>query len=107
MNKKDILWQHAVEEEKSRLICLPAEELRAMEFYSSHTVQIGKTQIEVGIWHEEPSIRTHSEVHLFVLMAERHFLPFISVYRKYLAGFALDNNGVVVPIPEDILASYD
>lgn len=107
MSKTDNLWQRVVEQEKAHLSRLTAEELKAMEFFVLQTVQIGRSQIEVGLWHEEPNHRTNFKFHVFVLMAERQLLPLMPIYRKYLDGFMLDSDGAVVPIPDDILLAYD
>ena len=129
MNKKDALWQNLLNEEKQRLSLLPAEELMSLEPFTSGTLRDNGVVIEYVIWHDVHSEdleysseeearslsaqldrrfgvrRPQRETHSFVLQADRDLL--LGLFSRYLAGFALDENGKVVPISDEVLLAYD
>lgn len=116
MNKKDILWQNLLDEEKRRLSSLPPEDLRSMKSFTASVIKKDETTIQYGIWHEihkehaERDTRTLSAqldqalkipetqcvTHTFVLQASRNI--FLGLHRKYLAGFSIDNTGKIIPV---------
>lgn len=100
----DVLWQNFIDQEKSRLMNLPTEELFALDFFTTVFVDSPNEVTSYGLWHETPKFR-NSEVHSYILMAERKL--FLFSYRKYLAGFALDNTGTILPLSDDVLYCYD
>jgi len=128
MNAKDNLWQRLLDEEKTRLSALPAEELIAMSAFTPGVIRKDGLLIDYGVWHEtdredfEPS-REESQTlsaqldrslkvpnprrtsHTFVLQARRRIFP--GVYRNYLAGFSLDPQGKIFPASDDKLSAYD
>lgn len=104
MSRVDDIWQNFIEAEKLRLMSLPVEELLTLDFCTIQFVDSSKQISEYGLWHETPEVRG-SKVHSFILLAERKL--FFCIYRKYLAGFAIDEAGKIVPIVDDVLYSYD
>ena len=104
MGEVDALWQNFIEQEKLRLMDLPAEELFALDFFTDQCVDHPKEVTSYGLWHETPEFR-NSKVHSFILKATRKL--FLCFYRNYLAGFALNESGTVLPISDDVLYSYD
>lgn len=102
MNETDDLWQRAIDEECARWSARPAHELTNLPPCAKH--EIGAEAIKYVLWHENPENSRDLEFHSFILQANRKS----TLYTKnYLAGFALDENGAVVPIDDDILARYD
>jgi len=120
-------WQSALDEEKLRLMALAPEELFAMEFCTPYEIPMGDWSIDYVLWHhvrsedieskteENPfqsqinqsfSIRgPQREIHSFVLQAHRKL--FMCGYKNYLAGFALDETGRILPIEDDIFYAHD
>ena len=133
-NKKDIVWQDAVNVEMRRLRRTPAKLLHALDRYSTRTVRHGGQVIDLARIHEVRSIdvplppgevasqtpdtepphagrksrarRPQHITHSFIIRAQRKVF-FIFGQRTYLRGFAINEAGKVIPIDPELLRSYE
>lgn len=104
----DVLWQNLPDEERARLAALPIADAIDMATppisFKNGMIRNEKITIEYGLWLETPDIRSQAAQSV-ILMAQRRL--WFGVYRKYLAGFAIDTEGRIVPISDETLYSYD
>ena len=105
MNATDITWQRLLDEACARWSALSADELRDLPQFAAHKTQSGDDEIEYALWHENPAEWPGLQVHSFVLQANRKLGVMFT--RNYLAGFALDQSGVIVSISDEVLSHYD
>ncbi len=105
MNSIDALWQEVINEECARWSARPSSELKTLPQCTEHKTSSGTDEIKYVLWHENPEEWPNLESHSFVLQANRKS-PLL-FYKNYLAGFALDKNGTVIPIEDDVIARYD
>ena len=128
-NKKDILWQDAVNIEMRRLRRTPAKLLHALDRYSTRTVTHGGVQIDLARIHEVRSVdaapapgqapdsapregdrksrarRPQIVTHSFIVKAQRKVF-FIFGPRTYLRGFAINEAGKVIAIDPELMQLY-
>ena len=105
MNSTDDLWQSLLAEACAAWQALPTGELKALPQFALHKARGNTDEIEYALWHENPQRLPAPQLHSFVLQATRKLGVMFS--RNYLAGFAIDENGAIIPITDDVLAHYD
>ena len=128
-NKKDILWQDAVNVEMRRLRRTPAKLLHALDRFSTRTVRHGGELIDLARIHEVRNVdmplppgqapdsgredgrksrarRPQRVTHSFIVRAQRKVF-FIFGPRTYLRGFAINDAGKVIPIDPELLRTYE
>ena len=105
MNSIDELWRSLIEEECARWEARPSSELKNLPPCTEHKTSSGMDEIKYVLWHENPEKWPNLKSHSFVLQANRKST--LLFYKNYLAGFALDENGIVIPIADDVMTRYD
>ena len=105
MNSIDALWHRLLDEECARWSARPSNELKDLPQLTQHKVRSGTDEVEYALWHENPGNWRGLELHSFVLQANRKLG--LILRRNYFAGFSLDENGAIIPIPDDFIAPYD
>lgn len=105
MNSIDELWQRLIDEACARWRARPTDELKALPQCTQHKARSNTDEVEYVLWHDNPEEGHNVEFHSFVLQANRNLG--LIFRRNYFAGFALDENGAVIPIADDVISRYD